>query len=92
MSDLTLHSRVRLNPDGSVDHSPRGICVWCGKPTEVMTETPFRPDLGAVPFHLFCGVFMQDAYRAWKAGRTLDADDVAGMARLANLPRLGDGS
>lgn len=42
--------------------------------------------------HLFCGVFMMDAYRDWRAGRTINADDMAGMARLANLPRLGSGS
>lgn len=87
MDDLTLHSRVPR------DHrnAPTRLCVWCGKPTPVMALTPFRPDLGALPLHLFCGAFMQIAYRTWQEGGELDADDLASMARLAALPQLGAG-
>ena len=60
-----------------------GDCVWCGAECRTKAETPFRPDLGRVPLHLFCGVDMRDAYRAWQSGDALLPEQVAGMRRLA---------
>ena len=90
MTDLTLHHRV---PFARRD-APMRPCIWCGQPTPVMAETPFRPDLGALPLMLTCGSLMRDAYRIWEAGAVLPPDYLAGIARLATLspPALGDGS
>ena len=82
MNDLTLHHRVPWSPD-----APKRACIWCGAPTAVMADTPFRPDLGALPLMLTCGPLMRDAYRMWKAGIPLPPDYQAGMVRLAALPR-----
>jgi hypothetical protein len=57
-------------------------CSWCGKPCQTRADTPFRPDLGAVPLHLICSQWVRDAYRAWKDGRALDSEQMAGMKRL----------
>ncbi len=57
-------------------------CAWCGKPAQTRADTPFRPDLGAIPLHLICSAWVRDAYRAWKAGKTLDGEQMAGMKRL----------
>ncbi len=57
-------------------------CTWCNKPTQTRADTPFRPDVGSVPLHLICSQWVRDAYRAWKAGRLLDEDQMQGMKRL----------
>ena len=89
---LDIRYRGRRNEDGSYARDPIGNCVWCGKPTPIVADTPFRPDLGALPLHLLCGVWMRDAYKKWQSGQVLDADDIDGMKRLTALPKLGDGS
>lgn len=90
MTDTIRHRGRRLE-NGGYDRTPIGECVWCGKLTNLMADTPFRPDLGALPLHLFCGVWMRDAYHKWKSGQVLDADDMDGMKRLSMLPQLGPG-
>lgn len=58
-------------------------CVWCTYPTTTMMATPGRPDVGALPLHAVCAALIIFAYREQTAGRLLEPDDVAGMARLA---------
>lgn len=41
---------------------PEVPCVWCQSPTDIRAKTPFRPDLGAVPLHLFCAAEIIDLY------------------------------
>ena len=60
-----------------------GACVWCGEQTPIMAETPFRPDLGAVPLMLTCGAQLIRAYRALQDGQELTPEQRAGIARLA---------
>lgn len=90
MSDpLNIRHRVQKGPGETfLQASQRvvGQCVWCGGDAWTMADTPFRPDLGAVPLHLFCGVDLRNAYRAWKAGEELSPMMVAGMQRLSRLP------
>lgn len=63
-----------------------GLCVWCGQPTPVLAETPFRPDLGVLPLGLLCGAKMRLAYRDMQEGKPLDwARD--GLRRIATLPQ-----
>ena len=82
MTDLTLHHTVALNWRAATMYP----CIWCGKPTSVWADTPFRPDLGALPLMLTCGALMRDAYRMWEAGLPLPPDYRAGLKRLAALP------
>lgn len=87
MSDLTLHHRVQVDRSG-----PSGPCVWCGEQTDIWAITTFRPDLGRLPLHLFCGIWLRDAFsRAMQDGRVLTAEDQAGLQRIAALPQLGSG-
>jgi hypothetical protein len=66
--------------------------VWCGTPTDIRAETPFRPDIGELPLHLFCGVFMRDAWRKWSSGGVLDDFEQAGLKTFgAALLQLGAG-
>jgi hypothetical protein len=81
VADLTLHHVIPRD----MANAPRRRCVWCGGVTIVMTETPFRPDLGALPLMITCGVDMRDAYKRVLAGRTLTAEQQEGVARLAAL-------
>ena len=83
MPDLTISHRVQVDRSG-----PKGPCVWCGQTTDVWAITPFRPDLGRLPLHLFCGVWMRDAFKAWQDGTALDAEQMAGIKRLASLPQI----
>lgn len=87
MAKITSHIPAAYvdgyNPDEDVV-IPTGACVWCGQPTPVMAETPFRPDLGAVPLMLTCGAQVIRAYRALQEGRQLTAEEQAGLARLAS--------
>jgi hypothetical protein len=84
MDDLRLIHRG-LRHDGGETY---GECVWCGQPTRLRADTPFRPDLGSLPLHLTCGVWMRDAYRHWRDGQVLDSAEVEGIERLAWLPQL----
>ncbi len=59
-----------------------GRCVWCGEECWTMALTPFRPDLGQVPLHLFCGSDMRSAYRAWRDGVAMTPEMSAGLRRL----------
>ncbi|MCA1570836.1 MAG: hypothetical protein LC798_11065 [Chloroflexi bacterium] len=61
-------------------------CVWCGDPTDVKAETPFRPDLGSVPLHVLCGTQVLLAYEQWRAGRVLTQAQQQGIHRLRTLP------
>lgn len=102
MSDpLNIRHRVAdRGGQGYLGASQRvvGQCVWCGGDAWTAADTPFRPDLGAVPLHLFCGVDLRNAYRAWKNGEDLTPQMVAGVSRLASmalpqqLPAGGDGA
>jgi hypothetical protein len=42
--------------------APVAACVLCGEPTDIRAETPFRPDLGRVPLHLFCSAELIELY------------------------------
>lgn len=83
-----IRHRIQRSPGQTyLEASQRlvGQCVWCGGDAWTMADTPFRPDLGAVPLHLFCGVALRNAYRAWQAGEELTPQMVAGVSRLAAL-------
>ncbi len=89
MDDLNIRHRIQRNPGQTfLEASQRAVgpCVWCGGVAWTAADTPFRPDLGQVPLHLFCGVDLRNAYRAWKAGEELTPQMVAGVSRLAALP------
>lgn len=90
MSDpLNIRHRIQRNPGQTYQEASQrvvGQCVWCGGDAWTAADTPFRPDLGAVPLHLFCGVDLRNAYRAWKAGEPLSEQMTAGMRRLSQLP------
>ena len=85
MSDLTLHHHLPGHPQ-DWRSMPTAPCVWCGLPTPLRADTPFRLDLGSLPLMLTCGAMMRDAYRRWNSGLMLEADEQAGMMRLARLP------
>jgi hypothetical protein len=51
-----------------------GKCVWCGRPTSTLAETPFRPDLGAVPLMVTCGAHLRIVYRMIEQGREAELD------------------
>lgn len=82
MTDTFRHY-VRLDRSG-----PRAPCIWCGIPTDITTVPPFRPDLGRVPLHLLCGVWMRDAFRLAQAGQPIPEELAAGVRRIQALPRL----
>jgi hypothetical protein len=67
--------------------APVGDCVWCGRPTSTLAETPFRADLGAVPLMLTCGAHMRIVYRMIQNGHPeqLDAWERARVGALAEL-------
>lgn len=75
--------------NGTDDASPEYACVWCGQPTKIMAETPFRPDLGFIPLMLTCGAELRAAWRQHQAGLPLDPEAFEGMLRLASLRRVG---
>lgn len=81
MSDQTLHHRIAIDPR----YRRERPCVWCGKPTQIMALTPFRPDLGAVPLMLSCGVFMRDYFNAMQAGEIPDPEDGPNFERFSRL-------
>lgn len=81
MSDLT----IRHHGDIRNGFPPVGECVWCGSTCWTTAETPFRPDLGQVPLHLFCGANMREAYKAWRDGIDLLPSQRLGMGNLARL-------
>lgn len=88
MSDpLRVRWRVPVEPGRRVREAiaamPDAACAWCGGPTPMRADTPFRPDLGSVPMHLMCGQEMREAYRRWKAAEPIAAELVAGMRRLS---------
>jgi hypothetical protein len=68
------------------EQGPEAACAWCGDPTDVSAETPFRPDIGRLPMHLFCSPEVLAAWRRFQAGLVLTEREQAGMARLAGLP------
>lgn len=37
-------------------------CVWCLDATDILADTPFRPDLGAVPLHMLCAAEITNLY------------------------------
>jgi hypothetical protein len=93
--------RIRLHGDITNGFPAVGQCVWCGTVCWTMAITPFRPDLGAVPLHLFCTAELRDAYKAWQAGQIQDHPDAAiyrrGLEHLQrwiqdrDAPRLSSG-
>jgi hypothetical protein len=85
VNDLTLHHRTVLDPS---QRRVVGKCVWCGQDSQIVALTPFRPDLGALPLHLTCGVMLRDAYKDLKAGRALHPADQANMLRFGQATAL----
>lgn len=83
MSDLTLHHRMPVEPSQRVERP----CIWCGEPTALMALTPFRPDLGAVPLMLTCGVLMREAYRDFLAG-IVDEGDAPFLRHMGEAIRM----
>lgn len=82
---MTLNIRHRVLPTPA-DAAP---CVWCTKLTDIWADTPFRPDIGAVPLHLLCGVWMRDAYKAWVSDSPMAAADFATMsAALGRMAQI----
>lgn len=76
-------ANIRSHVPFVVDPAAEAPCVWCLGPTDIRAETPFRPDLGRVPLHLFCGADVIDAFNRFKASRTLSTEDQQRMMRLA---------
>ena len=60
---------IRLRGDIGNNFPPVGQCIWCGAVCWTTALTPFRPDLGAVPLHIFCAQAVREAYAAWQSGR-----------------------
>lgn len=65
--------------------APVGVCVWCGRPTSTLAETPFRPDFGAVPLMVTCGAHMRIVYRMIQNGQPLDAWETKRVGALRGL-------
>ena len=82
MSDLTIRHRGDIHNG----FPAVGRCVWCGETCWTKADTPFRPDIGQVPLHLFCGADMREAYKAWRDGLPLLPSQVAGMRRISMEP------
>lgn len=80
---------IRHHGDIRRGFPPVGACVWCGSTCWTMAETPFRPDLGQVPLHLFCGVDLREAYRVYRDGGELEPYLAGRM--IAMTARLGPG-
>lgn len=74
-----------------VETGPLVPCAWCGEPTDIRAETPFRPDLGALPLMLTCSAELLATWRRFQAGLALTEQEQAGIARLANRPALESG-
>lgn len=83
----TIRSHIRTwQPDAKAMRP----CVWCGQGTDVMAETPGRPDLGHAPLHITCGVAVIRAYERLRAGRVLDATTMARFAQYSQR-QIGSG-
>lgn len=80
MSDPTS---IRLRGNIGENFPPTGQCIWCGTVCWTLAATPFRPDLGEVPLHLFCSAALREAYAAWRQGVPIRADLADGMRRMA---------
>jgi len=52
---------------------PEWPCAWCKAPTDVLADTPGRPDIGRLPLHIGCGVAILRAFERLRAGMVLDA-------------------
>lgn len=68
---------------------PMAPCIWCGEPTIVRAETPFRPDLGTVPLMLTCGAEIILLYNDYQAGVTPTHEQALQLTRLLQLPAGG---
>lgn len=80
MRGHTIRTRVPI-VEGSRAEVP---CCWCGGLTDVRAETPFRPDLGTIPMHIFCAADVIRTFEAMQAGRTLEAAAQAHVLQFQN--------
>lgn len=88
MTDLTIRHHVPKDHYAARWYA----CVWCGGLTDILAETPFRPDIGALPLMLTCGAHMRQVYRRMQDGGLIDQWEMKAVLRLMQLPRLGDGT
>jgi hypothetical protein len=61
---------------------PESPCLWCGRPTDVTFTPQFRPELGPLPMHMFCGVAMIRAYERLRDGMVLTAREQARLHQV----------
>lgn len=83
--------RIRHHVPQNHETSIKRPCVWCGQPTDILAETPFAPELGALPLMLTCGAHMRIVYRAFQAGQPLDAWEQEAVRCIIALKALPSG-
>jgi hypothetical protein len=80
--------RIRHHVPHDHDRSVKRACIWCGRPTDVLAETPFRPDLGFLPLMVTCGAHMRIVYRMLQRGEQPDEWELSRVAALAQLEAI----